>query len=94
MVYTDSMKNSTVSIYDAKTQLSKLVKQASSGKTIYIGAYGHPQAMLVPLPTRKTLKLGLLAHKAKPNAYDYDNLVSSDQEIVAEFEKSISKRLP
>ncbi|MCL2127273.1 MAG: hypothetical protein FWH38_03370 [Treponema sp.] len=36
----------TVSIHEAKTNLSKLVKRAVAGETIYIGAYGKPEAML------------------------------------------------
>ena len=36
----------TVSIHEAKTNLSKLVKRAAAGETIYIGAYGKPEAAL------------------------------------------------
>jgi prevent-host-death family protein len=35
-----------VSIHEAKTNLSKLVKRAAAGETIYIGAYGKPEAAL------------------------------------------------
>lgn len=31
----------------AKTNLSRLVKQVASGQIIYIGAYGHAEAVLV-----------------------------------------------
>jgi len=36
----------TISIHEAKSNLSKLVKRAASGETIYIGAYGKPEAIL------------------------------------------------
>ncbi len=41
-----------ISIYDAKTNLSKLVKQAEAGQTIYIGDYGKLQAILAPAPAK------------------------------------------
>lgn len=84
----------TIPIHDAKTNLSKLIKQASKGKTIYIGAYGKPQAMISPLPEKKPIKFGIYAHKYKTNAYDLDDLIGSDPEIVKEFEDSINKPLP
>ena len=36
----------TVSIHEAKTNFSKLVKRAEAGETIYIGAYGKPTVIL------------------------------------------------
>ena len=39
-------KNKTISIHDAKSNLSKLVKRAAGGETIYIGAYGKPEVKL------------------------------------------------
>ena len=35
-----------VSMHEAKSNLSKLVKRAAAGEIIYIGAYGKPEAML------------------------------------------------
>ena len=37
----------TISIHEAKTNLSKLVKRAAAGESIYIGAYGKPEAVLM-----------------------------------------------
>ena len=37
----------TVSIHEAKTNFSKLVKRAEAGETIYIGAYGKPQVAII-----------------------------------------------
>jgi len=43
----------TISIHEAKTNLSKLVKRAAAGETIYIGAYGKPEAVLAAVNQRK-----------------------------------------
>ena len=64
-----------ISIYEAKTQFSKLVKKAQSGETIYIGAYGNPQAILSPVPIKKPIKIGVWAHKKKANAYKSEDLI-------------------
>ena len=36
----------TISIHEAKSNLSRLVKRAAAGETIYIGAYGKPEVVL------------------------------------------------
>jgi len=43
----------TVSIHEAKTNLSKLVKRAAAGETIYIGAYGRPDVALTAVNQKK-----------------------------------------
>jgi prevent-host-death family protein len=47
----------TIPIHEAKSNLSKLVKRAAAGETIYIGAYGKPEAAIVStdkvLPNKK-----------------------------------------
>jgi antitoxin (DNA-binding transcriptional repressor) of toxin-antitoxin stability system len=43
----------TVSMHEAKTNLSKLVKRVVAGETIYIGAYGKPEAMLTMVNSNK-----------------------------------------
>jgi len=43
-------KTNTISIHEAKTNLSKLVKRAAAGESIYIGAYGKPEAILTSVP--------------------------------------------
>ena len=42
-----------ISIHEAKTNLSKLVKRAAAGETIYIGAYGKPEVALTVANPRK-----------------------------------------
>lgn len=73
--------NKVVTIYEAKTNLSKLVKQAQAGKTIYIGAFGTPQAVIAPLPKKKPIKLGIWEGKHKITYTDKD-LMETDPEIV------------
>ncbi|MCL2721811.1 MAG: type II toxin-antitoxin system prevent-host-death family antitoxin [Treponema sp.] len=48
------MKNTvnTISIHEAKTNFSKLVKRAEAGETIYIGAYGKPTVALEAVDQR------------------------------------------
>lgn len=84
-----------ITIYDAKTNLSKLVKQAKAGKTIYIGSYGHAEAIIAPLPAKPAIRrpLGILAHKRDPN-FDSETLVGPDPEINALIEESINRPFP
>lgn len=79
-----------VSISDAKAQLSKLVKRAMAGETIYIGAYGTAQVVLGPAPVREPIPIGIWADRKVPD-FDYfaPDLIGSDPEIVADFEASI-----
>lgn len=70
-----------INIYDAKTNLSKLVKKAKAGETIYIGAYGQPEAVISPLPAKKKINVGVWAHKAKP--IDFKALEAMDAEIAS-----------
>ena len=44
-------KPTTLSIHEAKTNLSRLVKRAAAGETIYIGAYGKPEVALKAVTT-------------------------------------------
>ena len=46
-------KTVTIPIHEAKSSLSKLVKRAAAGETIYIGAYGKPEAALTPVSPEK-----------------------------------------
>ena len=43
----------TIPIHEAKSSLSKLVRRASSGETIYIGAYGRPEAIITAVNPAK-----------------------------------------
>ncbi len=47
----------TVSLYQAKTQLSRLVDRASEGEEIVISKSGRPRARLVPLENTRVLRV-------------------------------------
>jgi prevent-host-death family protein len=46
----------SVNIHEAKTQFSKLVDAVGLGEKIIIAKAGKPAAMLVPVPTQKTVR--------------------------------------
>lgn len=58
----------TVNIYDAKTQLSRLVDRAASGEEILIARAGKPVARLVALEGAAPRRPGLLRGLAVPDA--------------------------
>ena len=76
---------STVNIYEAKTQLSKLVEQAAAGKDVVIARGGKPVARITRLnsPKRK-LKFGVLRGKIKI-AKDFDAELPAS--VMAQFEE-------
>ncbi len=47
----------TVSLYQAKTQLSRLVERAAAGEEIVIAKSGRPRARLVPLEDTRALRV-------------------------------------
>ncbi len=47
----------TVSLYQAKTHLSRLVDRAAAGEEIVISKSGRPQARLVPLEDTRALRV-------------------------------------
>lgn len=85
----------TITIHEAKTHLSKYIKQAKAGKPVSIGAYGQAEVILVAAkPKKQPFQLGIWAHKSRPNAYKDEDIVGSDPDIVKDFEDSINKPLP
>ena len=72
-----------VNLYEAKTQLSKLVERAAAGEEIVIAKAGKPIARLGALG-RKPLRSGLLKGKVWM-ADDFDN---TPEEIIRAFEGS------
>ena len=57
-----------VNIYDAKTQLSRLVDRAAAGEEILIGRAGKPLVRLVPVDDIGPRKPGLLKGISVPDA--------------------------
>jgi prevent-host-death family protein len=47
----------TVSLYQAKTQLSQLVERAAKGEEIVIAKSGRPMARLMPLEDTRSLRV-------------------------------------
>jgi prevent-host-death family protein len=75
----------TINIYEAKTQLSKLVDMASEGTDVVIARNGKPVAKLTAIKEIKpTYKLGLLKGKGGWLAADFD--APLPEEILAQFE--------
>ena len=72
-----------VNIYEAKTNLSRLVEQASAGEEIIIAKAGKPMARLVPLEKPKTRRLGMFEGQLKIPE-DFDTMF--EEEIRAMFE--------
>ncbi len=57
-----------VNIYDAKTQLSRLIDRATAGEEILIGRSGKPLVRLVPIEDALPRTPGLLKNLAIPDA--------------------------
>jgi prevent-host-death family protein len=74
----------TINIYEAKTQLSKLVEQAAAGQDVIIARGGKPVARLTRLEApRREIRYGLLKGKVEV-ATDFDAPLTP--EILAQFE--------
>lgn len=52
-----SVIRETVSLYDAKTNLSALVERVAAGEEIVIAKSGKPKAVLVPVTDVKPLRI-------------------------------------
>ena len=75
----------TVNIYEAKTQLSKLVDLASSGTDVVIARAGKPVARLTSLTTKEKRLIGFGALEGQGwIAEDFD--APLPDELLAQFE--------
>ena len=73
-----------INIYEAKTQLSRLVEQAAAGEDVIIARGGKPVARLTRLqPARRPIRFGLLKGKVKV-AVDFDAPLPA--EVLSQFE--------
>lgn len=87
--------NKVITIHEAKTHLSKYIRQAKAGKPVAIGSFGKEEVMLVMTqPKKNRIKFGTLAHKRIPNAYKDQDLVQPDPDIIKDFEKAANKPFP
>jgi antitoxin (DNA-binding transcriptional repressor) of toxin-antitoxin stability system len=87
-----------VNLYEAKTQLSRLVDDAANGDTIVIAKGGKPMARLGPMTAgrKQPRKLGQLARLSR--GVDWTEWwrvwKAADREIEAEFEASARRPFP
>ena len=74
----------TVNLYDAKTQLSKLVDQAAAGEDVIIARAGKPVARLTQLESAPhKVRFGVLKGRVKVTA-DFDAPLPDS--LLAQFE--------
>jgi prevent-host-death family protein len=74
----------TINIYEAKTQLSRLVEQAASGQDVIIARGGKPVARLTRLqPPPRKIRFGVLKGKVRVDP-DFDAPLPA--EVIAQFE--------
>ncbi len=67
----------TINIYDAKTQLSRLVDRAAAGEDIVIARAGRPIVRLVPVKASEPRQPGELRHLNIPD--DFFRPLSSEE---------------
>lgn len=81
------MGRTTVNIYEAKTQLSRMIDRVAAGEEIVISRNGRPVARLCQLEQsrRNSVKFGLLDGQIEV-APDFDAPLPDD--VLAEFEGS------
>lgn len=72
-----------INLYQAKTQLSKLVDHAARGEDVVIARNGKPVARLTKLPEKRPIRFGVLEGRFAV-AEDFD--APLPDEVVAGFE--------
>ena len=73
-----------INLYEAKTQLSKLVDEAAGGKDVVISRHGKPVARLTSLKAKSSpVVFGVLKGKVRIGK-DFDAPLSDD--VIAAFE--------
>lgn len=72
----------TVNVYEAKTQLSRLIDRALAGEDVVIARAGTPMVRLVPVAARSAPRVPGSAHGQIRMAPDFDDL---PEEVAAAF---------
>jgi prevent-host-death family protein len=75
----------TVSLYEAKTNLSALVERAARGEEIVIAKSGKPRAALVPLTDVRPLRVSGRGKGKWRVGKSFDAPLPDD--VIADFEK-------
>ena len=78
----------TYNIHEAKTHLSKLLKNVEAGQPFQIARNGKVIAEVHPPSEGRAMKLGLLECKER---FDWEAWDALDEEIRKDFEESINK---
>jgi antitoxin (DNA-binding transcriptional repressor) of toxin-antitoxin stability system len=79
--------NDVLTIYEAKTNLSKYIKRAEAGEKFYIGAYGKRKVMLSIAPEKQPINIGVWDEKWK-SLIDNDELMAPlGDDVWADFDK-------
>jgi prevent-host-death family protein len=84
MVIVESVVSAEVSIAKAKAEFAALVTRAEAGEQIVVTRNGRPVACLGPLPQKKPIVYGDLAHLGPP-----PEDISLPQEVLDDFERAI-----
>ena len=71
-----------VNVYEAKTQLSRLIDRALAGEDVVIARAGKPMVRLVPVPTKPTRRAPGSARGQIEIAPDFDEL---PEDVAAAF---------
>ena len=79
-----------ISIAKAKAEFAALVTRAEAGEQIIVTRNGRPVACLGPLPKKKPIVYGDLAHLGPLVSEDSSDL-SLPQDVIDEFYKSAEK---
>jgi prevent-host-death family protein len=84
-----------ISLYEAKTHLSRLVEEAAKGETIIIAKGGKPMARLGPMSRGRALprRLGQLAPRSREVDWEawWRDWKEADRAIEADFEAAATK---
>lgn len=76
----------TVSIHDAKTNLSKYIAAAKEGENIYIGGFGKAEVLLTKIPagsSKNAVKRSFSIAKGKISASEDAFSEPTDQDIAS-----------
>lgn len=77
-----------IPIHEAKTNLSKYIKQAKAGKPVYIGAWGESEVMLSAVPKKKKGGTGMWGAFRGQLWISQEAWDKSEREIAEDFENS------
>ncbi|MXW57784.1 MAG: type II toxin-antitoxin system prevent-host-death family antitoxin [Acidimicrobiia bacterium] len=74
-----------VNTHEAKSRLSELIREAEGGAEVIVARNGHPVARIVPWRPAHSVR----APGAWASQVEYgDDVVGSDEEVVAMFDES------